>query len=125
MTNDQTAGVITRDRSEPDGARNRIASLREAMAAWQDVCAAWDEQGRSEAVVGTADEVTAAAEVLQRSLVDAIDRVGEADLAAARERGWLTADEANTALKEKRLRELAKVRANRTYRERYEKQRDR
>lgn len=110
MANAQTAEVVTRDRSEPDGPRARVEALRDTLAAWRDVCAVQDDRGRSEAIFGTADEVTTAAEVLQRSFADAIDRVGETDLAAARERGWLTADEANAALREKRMRELAKIR---------------
>lgn len=123
MANAQTAGFVTRERPEPDGARARIEALRDALAGWRDVCAVRDDPGRSEAVVGTADEIATAVEVLQRSLTDAIDRVAETDIAAARERGLLTTDEATMALKEKRMRELRKIHGQQVIREHAKRER--
>lgn len=110
MRSDLTAGILTRDRSGTEDKPARIEAVREALAEWRVACANRDDSARSEAVTGTNEEVAAAVEVLHHSLVIAIDRVREADIAAARDRGWLSADEAAAALKEKRLRELARLR---------------
>lgn len=109
MGTDGTEGIVVRDRPGFDEVRARIETLREASRLWRDIGVDQEWTNRDAAVFGTDAEMAAAVEVLQRSLAVAIDRVGEADIAVARERGWLTADEAAAALTEKRLRELARV----------------
>lgn len=109
---DNADGVIAREHPGMDEAEARIAALRDAIGAWRDVCTTRDDPHRPERVDGTKEDIDAALEVLQRSLAVAVDRVGEADISAARDRGWLSTDEAAAALKEKRLRELAQLRGS-------------
>lgn len=102
--------VLARARAFADEARGRVDAVRDAMAALDDFradCAAASDRG---VTLGTEAEVAAASAILHRSLEQALDHCSERDLTNAAERGWLLTDQAARAVKEKRLRELARVR---------------
>jgi hypothetical protein len=86
----------------------RLLALREALAAQNDLIAC--RQMVPPELLGSVAEVAEAERIITASIRAALDRCSEADIAQARTRGWLSVDEAARAVKEKRLRELARGR---------------
>lgn len=86
----------------------RLLALREALAAQNDLIAC--RQTVPPELLGSVAEVAEAERIVTTSIRAALDRCSEADIAQARAHGWLSADEAARAVKEKRLRELARGR---------------
>lgn len=102
--------MLARARAFADEARGRVDAVRDALAALDDFqadCAAASDRG---VTLGTEAEIAAASAILHRSLEQALDHCSERDLTNPAERGWLLTDQAARAVKEKRLRELARVR---------------